>query len=577
MPAKAGIHGLTNGAPACDPTQRLPDTIMTDTPKLAHNETIKTNSRFLRGTLEEGFAEISTGAISDDDQQLIKFHGIYLQDDRDLRPERAKRKLDKAYAFMARLRVPGGVLTAAQYLAMDKLADERANHTLRLTTRQSIQFHGVIKSNLKPALRQIDTVLLDTIAACGDVNRNVMCTPNEFFSPIYAQAEQTARDISNHLLPRTYAWREIFIDGEKVTAEAENEPIYGATYLPRKFKIAIAVPPQNDTDVFAHDLSYIAIIEKKRLVGYNIVVGGGMGATHGDDTTYPLLGQIIGFCTVDQAPAVAEAVVTTQRDYGNRSNRRRARLKYTIEDRGLEWFAAEVNNRLAVKLTPARPYKIEGNGDRMGWQTGADGRHHLTLFVENGRIADAGDWRLKSALVEIAKMFDVSFIITPNQNLIIARADDAARARIEEILAAHGVPLRASSLREAAMACVALPTCGLALTESERYLPSLITKLDALRAEHGLEEQPITIRMTGCPNGCARPYIAEIGMVGRNPGRYNLLLGGAHDGSRLNRMIQEDADENTIIGVLAPIFADYAKSRKKGEFFGDFVTRTNIV
>jgi sulfite reductase (NADPH) hemoprotein beta-component len=302
-----------------------------------------------------------------------------------------------------------------------------------------------------------------------------------------------------------------------------------------------------------------------------------MGATHGDDTTYPLLGQIIGFCTVDQAPAVAEAVVTTQRDYGNRSNRRRARLKYTIEDRGLEWFAAEVNNRLAVKLTPARPYKFEGNGDRMGWQTGADGRHHLTLFVENGRIADAGDWRLKSALVEIAKMFDVSFIITPNQNLIIARADDAARARIEEILAAQGVPLRASSLREAAMACVALPTCGLALTESERYLPSLITKLDALRAEHGLEEQPITIRMTGCPNGCARPYIAEIGMVGRNPGRYNLLLGGAHDGSRLNRMIQEDADENTIIGVLAPIFADYAKSRKKGEFFGDFVTRTNIV
>jgi sulfite reductase (NADPH) hemoprotein beta-component len=550
---------------------------MTDTPKLAHNETIKTNSRYLRGTLEEGFADIATGAISDDDQQLIKFHGIYLQDDRDLRPERAKRKLDKAYSFMARLRVPGGVMSAKQYLAMDKLADERGNRTLRLTTRQSIQFHGVIKSNLKPALRQIDSVLLDTIAACGDVNRNVMCTPNEFLSGVYAQAERTARDVSTHLLPRTKAWREIFIDGERVTDDPEEEPIYGKTYLPRKFKIAVAVPPQNDTDVFAHDLSFIAIVEKKRVVGYNVVVGGGMGATHGDPETYPLLGQVIGFCAVEDAPAVAEAVVTTQRDFGNRSNRRRARLKYTIEDRGLEWFAGEVNNRLANKLGPARAYKFTGNGDRMGWVTGADKKHHLTLFVENGRIADAGDWRLKAALVEIATAFDVSFIITPNQNLIIARADDAARMAIEKILAAHGVSLRGSVLREGAMACVALPSCGLALAESERYLPSLITKLDALLAENGLGEQPMTVRMTGCPNGCARPYIAEIGMVGRNPGRYNLLLGGAHDGSRLNRLVREDADEDTILAVLAPIFADYAKGRKQGEYFGDFVTRTKIV
>jgi sulfite reductase (NADPH) hemoprotein beta-component len=549
---------------------------MTDS-KLAHNETIKSNSRFLRGTLEEGFAEIASGAISEDDQQLIKFHGIYLQDDRDLRPERAKRKLDKAYAFMARLRVPGGVLSREQYLAMDKLADERGNHTLRLTTRQSIQFHGVIKSNLKPALRQIDSVLLDTIAACGDVNRNVMCTPNEFLSPVYKQAEQTARDISTHLLPRTSAWREIFIDGEKVTAEPESEPIYGATYLPRKFKIAIAVPPQNDVDVFAHDLSYIAIVEKKALVGYNVVVGGGMGATHGDPETYPLLGHVIGFCNVENAASVAEAVVTTQRDYGNRSNRRRARLKYTIEDRGIDWFAAEVNNRLAEKLQPARPYKFSGNGDRMGWETGPDKRHHLTLFVENGRISDAGEWRLKSALVEIAKAHDVAFIITPNQNLIIARADDAARQAVEAILAAHGVPLRASVLREASMACVALPTCGLALTESERYLPSLISKLDALLAENALASQPITLRMTGCPNGCARPYIAEIGLVGRNPGKYNLHLGGAHDGTRLNRLFKEDADEETILGVLGPMFAEYAKSRAKGEYFGDFVTRKKIV
>ncbi len=550
---------------------------MTDTPKLSHNETIKTKSRFLRGTLEEGLAEAATGAISEDDQQLIKFHGIYLQDDRDLRPERAKRKLDKAYSFMARLRVPGGVLSAAQYLAMNKLADERGNGTLRLTTRQSIQFHGVIKTNLKPALRQIDSVLLDTIAACGDVNRNVMCTPNEFAGPVYAQAEQSARDISTHLLPRSGAWREVFIDGEKVTAEPEAEPIYGATYLPRKFKIAIAVPPQNDVDVFAHDLSYIAIVEKNAVIGYNVVIGGGMGATHGDAETFPRVGDVIGYCSVDNAVAVAEAVLTAQRDFGNRSNRRRARLKYTIVDRGLDWFVEQVNARLAVKLEPARPFKFTDNGDRMGWHKGPDGLSHLTLFVENGRLADVGDWRLKSALVAIAQMHDVSFIITPNQNLIIARADAQAVAKIEAVLAEHGVPLRGSVLREAAMACVALPTCGLALAESERYLPSLITKLDALLAEHGLDKQPVTVRMTGCPNGCARPYISEIGFVGRNPGKYNLHLGGAADGSRLNRIFREDADEAEILTTLSPMFADYAKNRRAEEGFGDFVTRTKII
>jgi sulfite reductase (NADPH) hemoprotein beta-component len=551
---------------------------MTDTPKLAHNETIKTKSRYLRGTLEEGLGEVATGAISDDDQQLIKFHGIYLQDDRDLRPERAKRKLDKAYSFMARLRVPGGVLSAPQYLAMDKLADERGNNTLRLTTRQSIQFHGVIKTNLRAVLRQIDSVLLDTIAACGDVNRNVMCTPNEFAGPVYAQALDTARAISEHLLPHSGAWREIFINDEKVTTEpAEEEPIYGKTYLPRKFKIAVAVPPQNDVDVFAHDLSYIAIVEKGAVAGYNVVVGGGMGATHGDDQTYPLVGQVIGFCATADAAAVAEAVVTTQRDYGNRSNRRRARLKYTIEDRGIEWFKGEVNARLERKLKPAKKYSFSGNGDRMGWHQSDDGLHHLTLFVENGRVADVGAWRLKSALKLIARSHDVAFIITPNQNLIIARANDAARSFFEATLAEHGVPLRASPLREAAMACVALPTCALALTESERYLPSLITKLDALLAEAGLPNEAINIRMTGCPNGCARPYIAEIGLVGRNPGRYNIHLGGARDGSRIAKLVREDADEATILALLAPLFADYAKARSAGEGFGDFVLRQGLV
>ena len=547
------------------------------TEKRSHNETIKTNSRFLRGTLVQGLAEVSSGAISEDDQQLIKFHGIYLQDDRDLRPERNKRKLDKAYSFMARLRVPGGVLSNTQYLAMDKLADERGSHTLRLTTRQSIQFHGVIKTNLRPALRQIDSVLLDTIAACGDVNRNVMCTPNEFASPVHAQALRTAEEISAHLLPRSGAWREIFINDARVTQALEEEPIYGATYLPRKFKIAIAVPPQNDVDVFAHDLCYIAIVEKAVLVGYNVVVGGGMGATHGDAQTYPLVGSVIGFCSPEDAVAVAQAVVTTQRDFGNRSNRKRARLKYTIEDRGLEWFREEVNARLTNRLEPAREYHFKGNGDAMGWHSSPDGLQHLTLFIENGRVADAGDWRLKSALKEIATAQDVSFIITPNQNIIIARATPAAREMVEATLAAHGVELRASALREAAMACVALPTCALALTESERYLPSLVTKFEALLAEHDLSRQAITLRMTGCPNGCARPYIAEIGLVGRNPGKYNLHLGGAHDGSRIAKLYREDADEATILGILAPMFADYAKQRQAGEYFGDFVIRSGLV
>jgi sulfite reductase (NADPH) hemoprotein beta-component len=545
-------------------------------PKLAHNETIKTNSRFVRGTLAEGLGEVETGAISEDDQQLIKFHGIYLQDDRDLRPERAKRKLDKAYAFMARLRVPGGVMNAAQYLAMNRLADERGSETLRLTTRQSIQFHGIIKSNLRAALRQIDSVLLDTIAACGDVNRNVMCTPNEFLGGAYAQAIETSRQISAHLLPKSGAWREIFIDDELVTQALEDEPIYGQTYLPRKFKIAVAVPPQNDVDVFAHDLSFIAIVQDNVVTGYNVVVGGGMGATHGDATTYPLTGQVIGYCDIANVNAVAEAVVTTQRDYGNRSNRRRARLKYTIEDRGIAWFTAEVNARLDVKLEPARPYRFVGNGDRMGWQTGADGLMHLTLFVENGRVADAGDWHLKSALREIAARFDTDFIITPNQNIIIARVPAETKAEIETILASHGVKLRASPLREASIACVALPTCALALTESERYMPSLITKIDALMTQKGLGGEAITLRMTGCPNGCARPYIAEIGFVGRNPGRYNVHLGGAKDGSRVAPMVAEDADEARILTLLGGWVEAYAAGRDAGEGFGDYAVRAGL-
>ncbi|HQT68722.1 MAG TPA: NADPH-dependent assimilatory sulfite reductase hemoprotein subunit [Acetobacteraceae bacterium] len=551
---------------------------MPDQIQLSRNEFIKAESNLLRGSLAEALDVAVSGAISEDDGQLIKFHGIYLQDDRDLRPERAKRKLDRAYSFMARLRVPGGYLTPTQYLAMDELADQRGNHTLRLTTRQSIQFHGIIKSNLRAAMQQVDRALLDTIAACGDVNRNVMATPNPHLGAAYAQAIDAARAISAHLLPHSSAWREIFLNGEKlVGGEPEYEPIYGKTYLPRKFKIAIAVPPHNDVDVFAHDLSYIAIVEQDQVVGYNIVVGGGMGATHGDAETYPLIGQIIGFCPVAQVCEVAEAVVTTQRDYGNRSNRRRARLKYTIEDRGIDWFAGEVNRRMTTPLQAARAYEFTGNNDAIGWATSADGLHHLTLFVENGRIADHEGWRLKSALVAIAKLPGLAkigaFIISANQNIIIANVNEGERALIDGILADHGVGQTHSTLRRNAMACVALPTCGLALAESERYLPDLISKIDMLLSKHGVAEIPITVRMTGCPNGCARPYLAEIGLVGRGPGKYNLLLGAAHDGSRLNRLYREDLNEAEILAALQPMIEQFAKTRQQGESFGDFCHR----
>lgn len=554
----------------------------TDVVKLSRNEELKARSNFLRGTLAEELDVQAFGGLSEDDGQLVKFHGMYVQDDRDLRPERAKRKLDRAYMFMARLRVPAGVLTPRQYLAMDRLATERASGSIRLTTRQTIQFHGIIKSNVRAAMQAIDAALLDTIAACGDVNRNVLAVSNPYLSRAHAEAVDAARQLSAHFLPRTGGWREIFIGDQRVLGgEPEAEPIYGATYMPRKFKITVAVPPSNDVDVFAHDLSFIAIVEGGSIVGYNVVTGGGMGATHGEPETYPRVGDVIGYCPADQMIPVAEAVLTTQRDFGDRANRKHARLKYTIDTHGLDWFKAEVNGRLTTRLEPARPFEFTGNGDTVGWTTDEEGLHHLTLFIENGRIVDRGAWRLKSALAAIAGLDGLidrgAIVMTPNQNIIIARANDAEREKIARILTDHGVTQGVSALREGAMACVALPTCGLALAESERYLPDLLTKIEGLLADNGLSDQHITLRMTGCPNGCARPYIAEIGLVGRNPGRYNLMLGGAADGSRLNTTYRENANEAEILEALTPLIATYAKERTAGEGFGDHVRRTGVV
>ena len=557
-----------------------------DEPKLAKNETIKADSNLLRGTIAEGLLDDSTGALTADDTQLTKFHGIYQQDDRDLRGERRKAKQERAYAFMTRVRVPGGVCTPQQWLDMDRFCTDYANGTVKLTTRQAFQLHGIIKKNLKTTIRKINDSLMDTIAACGDVNRNVMCNPNPYQSKLHAEALEMAKAISAHLTPATRAYHEIWLtdengDKENVTPnpEPEVELIYGETYLPRKFKIVIAVPPSNDVDVFAHDLGFIAIIEDDKIVGYTVTAGGGMGMSHGKETTFPRLADVFGFCTPEQVTDVAEKIVTTQRDYGDRVDRRHARLKYTIEDRGLEWFRGEVENRLGYELGQARLFKFDHNGDRYGWIDDENGNSHLTLFIQNGRIADTDESPVRTGLREIAKVHAGDFRLTANQNLIIANVSLAKRAEIESLLDRHKLTNSHSQtgLRLNSMACVALPTCGLALAEAQRYLPDLLTELDAVLGELDLKDDAITVRMTGCPNGCARPYIAEIAFVGRSPGKYNIYLGGGFIGDRLNKLYKVSARQEEIVGILRPILERYANERNDGERFGDFVIRAGYV
>ena len=551
---------------------------MSDEP--SRNERLKEASRYLRGTIAQGLRDEATGAIVEDDQQLVKFHGMYLQDDRDLRPERARKKMEKAFGFMIRVRIPGGVLTPAQWLALDEVARNYASSGMRMTTRQTVQLHGVIKSNLKATMQAIDAALLNTIAACGDVNRNVMCNVLPEQSVAHAAAIKLARAVSDHLLPRTPAYREIWLDGERIAGGEDEvvEPIYGKTYMPRKFKVVVAVPPSNDVDVYAHDLGFIAILDRQgEIAGWNVTAGGGMGMTHGEPDTYPRTADLLGFCEAKDAIAIAEAVVTVQRDWGDRANRKHARLKYTIEDRGLDAFRTEVEARAGVKLGAARPFVFTSTGDRYGWSEGAGGRGHLTLFVQNGRLRDVGRLRQLSALREIAHIHDGEFRITPNQNLIVANVPTDKQAEIEAIARDAGLLAPWSGLRRNSMACVALPTCGLALAESERYLPDLLDALDEKLAEHGLSADDIVIRMTGCPNGCARPYLAEIGLVGKGPGRYNLYVGAAFDGARMNKLYAEDLDHASIVAALDPLFAAYARERQKAERFGDFCIRAGYV
>lgn len=544
-------------------------------------EDIKRNSNYLRGSLEETLKDPITGSIPEDDNRLMKHHGSYMQDDRDLRTERNKQKLEPAYQFMLRVRASGGVVTPAQWLMMDSISHKYGNDTIRLTTRQSFQLHGVLKWNLKNTIREVNESLLSTLAACGDVNRNVMCNPNPYQSDVHAQVYEWACKVSEHLDPKTRAYHEIWLDEEKIidSNEVEPEPIYGEVYLPRKFKIGIAVPPSNDVDVFSQDLGFIAVVENDVLLGFNVSVGGGMGMTHGDDKTYPQVSKVIGFCTPEQMIDVAEKTVTIQRDYGDRAVRKHARFKYTIDDRGLQWFVDELYERLGWQLQSARPFHFDHNGDRYGWVKGSNGKSHLTLFIQNGRIMDDGDYQLMTGLREIAKIHDGDFRLTANQNLIIGNVSSRKKKKIEELIERYQLTASAhySALRRNSMACVSLPTCGMAMAEAERYLPELIDKIEPILEEAGLRDEDIVIRMTGCPNGCARPALAEISFIGKAPGKYNMYLGGSFTGHRLNKLYKENIGEEEILNSLRPMVNQYAKERIAGEHFGDFVIRAGYV
>ena len=547
----------------------------------AHSvEDIKQASGRLRGTLLASLADQVTGALAEDDQVLIKYHGSYQQDDRDIREERRLQKLEPAHAFMIRTRTPGGVITPTQWLQLDAIATTHAERGLRITTRQAFQFHGVIKGELKASMQAINAALMDTLAACGDVNRNVVVAANPLESDVHAAVYAQAAALSEHLLPNTRAYYELWLDETRVDGSGEeDEPIYGTAYLPRKFKIGFAIPPVNDVDVFAQDLGFTAIIENGELRGYNVSIGGGMGASHGDPETYPRLADVIGFVTPGQVIALATAVVTAQRDFGNRVVRKRARLKYTIDDRGLDWFKAEVERRARFSLEPARTFAFTHNNDRFGWVEGEDGRWHLTLRLLSGRIWDRDGLRHLSGLREIAKIHGGEFRLTANQNVVIAAVPAGQRARIDALVAEYGLDdyLRAGPLRLNSLACVALPTCGLAMAEAERYLPEFLDKVETLLDAHGLRDAPISLRISGCPNGCSRPYLGEIALVGKAPGRYNLMLGADHRGQRLNTLYRENIAEPEILAALDPLLARYAGGREAGEGFGDFLLRNGVV
>ncbi|ORY35778.1 hypothetical protein BCR39DRAFT_32499 [Naematelia encephala] len=545
------------------------------------NEHIKIASDYLRGTILEGLNDTSTGAIGASDAQLTKFHGTYMQDDRDIRESLKAQGLEPAYSFMIRVRLPGGVCTPEQWLAMDRISDEHGNSTFKLTTRQTFQFHGIIKRHLKPAMQSINRSLLDTIAACGDVNRNVQVSCNPLLSRTHAAAYAFAKGVSEHLLPKTSAYHEIWLDKKQVAGgeAADFEPLYGPTYLPRKFKIAVAVPPDNAVDVFTNDVGFIAIVGKNGdIEGYNVSVGGGMGVTHSNKKTYPRLGDVIGFVTPEEGNKIAESIMLVQRDNGNRQDRKNARLKYTIDNLTLPVFKSLVEERFGKQLAPARPFEFTSNVDNYGWVKGHDGHWHFTMFIENGRVEDNARHQFKAGLKEIASHHKGDFRLTANQHLILADVKPEDKPEMERLLAKWGLDnIDHSGLRLSSSACVAFPTCGLAMAESERYLPILVDKVEKTLEEEGMRSDSIVMRMTGCPNGCARPWVAELAFVGKAPGSYMVMLGGNHLGTRLSKPIKSSMTEPEILAWLKPLIKRWAIEREDGEHFGDWSIRAGIV
>ncbi|MBY5948475.1 assimilatory sulfite reductase (NADPH) hemoprotein subunit [Photobacterium rosenbergii] len=547
--------------------------------KLSDNERLKRESNFLRGTIVEDLNDRITGGFTADNFQLIRFHGMYQQDDRDIRAERAKQKLEPLHNVMLRARMPGGVITPKQWLAIDKFAEEHSLYgSLRLTTRQTFQFHGVLKPNIKLMHQTLNKIGIDSIATAGDVNRNVLCTTNPVESELHQQAYEWAKKISEHLLPKTRAYAEIWLDGEKLET-TDEEPILGSNYLPRKFKTTVVIPPQNDVDVHANDLNFVAIAEEGQLVGFNVLVGGGLAMTHGDKATYPRKADDFGFVPLENTLDVAAAVVTTQRDWGNRSNRKNAKTKYTLDRVGVDVFKAEVEKRAGITFAPSRPYEFTDRGDRIGWVEGIDGKHHLTLFIENGRLLDYPGKPLKTGAAEIAKIHKGDFRMTANQNLIVAGVPVSEKDKIEKIARDHGlIDDGVSEQRKNAMACVSLPTCPLAMAEAERFLPEFVTDIEQLLEKHSLpKDDNIILRVTGCPNGCGRAMLAEVGLVGKAPGRYNLHLGGNRNGTRIPKMYRENITVEQILTELDSLVGRWAKEREAGEDFGDFTIRAGII
>ncbi|ACL30776.1 assimilatory sulfite reductase (NADPH) hemoprotein subunit [Buchnera aphidicola str. APS (Acyrthosiphon pisum)] len=545
--------------------------------KLTDAERIKENSNYLRGTITDDLKNEITNGFTGDNFSLIRFHGMYQQDDRDLRIERNEQKLEPRYAMMLRCRLPGGVIKAKKWLKIDYFASKYTLYgTIRLTNRQTFQFHGILKKNLKDVHKMLHSIGLDSLATANDVNRNVLCTSNPMESLIHQEAYEWARKISNFLLPHTKAYAEIWLDQKKIVT-TEKEPILGKTYLPRKFKTTVVIPPYNDVDLYANDMNFVAITKNEKIIGFNILIGGGLSFIHGNKNTWPFLATEIGYISVENTLSIAKAIVTTQRDWGNRTDRANAKTRYTINNFGLNEFKKEIEKRANVNLKPVREYSFISRGDRFGWIKDINNNWSLTLFIQNGRIYDDNDKLFKSGLLKIANIHDGNFRITSNQNIIISEVSEKNKNKIEKIALSSGLINKSTNLRKNSMACVSFPTCPLAMAEAERMLSFFITQLENIMLKYGVEDEVIILRVSGCPNGCGRSLLAEIGLIGKSIGRYNLYIGGNRIGNRIPKIYKENITEQEILIHLKYLIKTWSNERKNKEDFGDFIVRKEFV